>query len=62
MKRLNIRLSDNDWALLEELRVIMRRRTVSETMRDLIYSAHRGNARLITRERQRQAAIARGQR
>lgn len=56
MKRLNIRLTDEDYTALTELRSVLFAASVSDVIRDLVRAAHRANSAAVKRERKRRAA------
>jgi predicted CopG family antitoxin len=57
MKRLNIRLTDEDYTALSELKGALFADSISDVIRDLVRAAHRENARAVQRERRRRASL-----
>lgn len=55
VKRLNIRMSDEDYTALTELRSVLFAPSVSDVIRDLVRAAHRANSAAVKRERKRRA-------
>lgn len=59
MKRLNIRLTDEDYTALTELRSVLFAASVSDVIRDLVRAAHKENRRAVARDRARRARVVR---